>query len=214
MNAMHTKSTCLYERIRRALQAGRYLPGQRIEPGMVAREFKTSGTPVRFALYRLVGEGLIADHARGGLFVPLPSEMALRDRYDWMERLLLMACDIGEDGDAGLELPEPGAPSTPLPPDSDLPKATWQLFDAIAEDTGHRSLHLAVRRANDQLAPIRRAKEGLIHDAYGELVQLHELWERRRFAVLKARIHDFHERRKGLVPNIVALLIERSEQLH
>lgn len=214
MNAIHTKSTFLYERIRRALQAGRYLPGQRIEPGTVAREFKTSGTPVRFALYRLVGEGLITDHARGGLFVPLPSELALRDRYDWMQRLLLMACDIGDDYDFGRKLPEAVDPSTPIPPDSDLPKATWQLFDAIAEDTGHRSLHLAVRRANDQLAPVRRAKEGLIPDAYGELAQLNELWEKRKFPALKAGICKFHERRKNLVPSIVSMLIERSEQLH
>jgi hypothetical protein len=56
----------------------------------------TSPAPVRFALYRLAGEGLVADHARDGLHVPLLNEVALRNLYDWMERLLLMACDIGE----------------------------------------------------------------------------------------------------------------------
>lgn len=69
--------------------------GQRIDPATLATEFNTSPTPVRFALYHLVGETLIVDHARDGLHVPLLTEVAMRDLYDWMERLLLIACDIG-----------------------------------------------------------------------------------------------------------------------
>jgi DNA-binding GntR family transcriptional regulator len=61
MNAIHSKSEFVYRKVRRALQSGRYAPGQRIDPARVATEFNTSATPVRFALYRLVGEGLVAD---------------------------------------------------------------------------------------------------------------------------------------------------------
>lgn len=67
------------------------MPGQRIDPATLAEEFRTSPTPALFALYRLVGEGLIVDQARSGFYVPLPTEAALRDLYDWMERLLVMA---------------------------------------------------------------------------------------------------------------------------
>ncbi|WP_218569773.1 GntR family transcriptional regulator [Pseudomonas sp. Hp2] len=139
MNAIHSKSAFLYGQLRRALQSGRYAPGQRIDPARLAAEFDTSATPVRFALYRLVGEGLVSDHARGGLHVPLLGEVALRDLYDWMQRLLLMACDIGV------------APSTeagrldPAPAEHDVAKLTWKLFDAIARATAHRSLHQAVK---------------------------------------------------------------------
>jgi DNA-binding GntR family transcriptional regulator len=93
---MHSKSAFVYGQVRRALQARRYTPGQRIDPATLDSEFNTSPAPVRFALYRLAGEGLVADHARDGLHVPLLNEVALRNLYDWMERLLLMACDIGE----------------------------------------------------------------------------------------------------------------------
>jgi hypothetical protein len=43
-----------------------------------------------------MGGALIVDHARGGLHVPLLNKVAMRDLYDWMERLLLIATDIGE----------------------------------------------------------------------------------------------------------------------
>src|SRR5690606_18071906 len=93
MTATHSKTAFLYRQIRRDLQSGRYMPGQRIDPGTLATACRPSPTPVRFALYRLVGDGLIEDHARNGLHVPLPTEIALRDQYDWMQELLLMACD-------------------------------------------------------------------------------------------------------------------------
>ena len=210
MNATHSKSALLYGQVRRALQSGRYAPGQRIDPATLAAEFRTSPTPVRFALYRLVGDGLVEDQARGGLRVPLPSEVAMRDLYDWMQRLLLMACEIGIS-----PLPHGASRqiSTPRPND-DLVKLTWQLFDAIASATAHRSLHQAVRRANDQLAPIRRAKQHLLDDLHDELCELIENWQSRDIPALTAALQRYHERRKQLVPCIVSALIEHRDRLH
>ncbi|WP_027485606.1 GntR family transcriptional regulator [Rhodanobacter sp. OR87] len=206
---MDSKSALVYGRVRRALQAGRYTPGQRIDPAKLASEFKTSPTPVRFALYRLVGEGMVTDHARNGLHVPLLNEVALRNLYDWMERLLLMACDIGESPaiqkTEKLEL---------AAADGDLVKLTWQLFDAIARATAHGSLHHAVKQANDRLAPIRRAKQGLLKNRFEELSELNRHWETRDIQALRSALRDYHERRKQLVPCIVALLSDGSDYLH
>jgi DNA-binding GntR family transcriptional regulator len=208
MDASHSKSIFVYGQVRRALRAGRYAPGQRIDPASLALEFKISPTPVRFALYRLVGEALIVDQARGGLHVPLLTEIALRDLYDWMERLLLMACDIGV------------APATTVTEalkitsaDDDLVKLTWQLFDAIAQATTHKSLHLAAKQANDRLAPIRRAKQGLLEHGFEELAELNLHWQTRNMPALRSALRNYHERRKQSVPRIVALLNERSDSL-
>ncbi|MCC4594061.1 GntR family transcriptional regulator [Xanthomonas campestris pv. phormiicola] len=201
MSAIHSKSALVYAQVRRALQSGRYLPGQRIDPASLAAEFRTSPTPVRFALYRLVGAGLLADHARNGLHVPLPTEVALRDLYDWMQRLLLMACDIGVAATAARPqevLPECGG--------ADVVKMTWQLFDTIAGTTGHRCLHHAVRRANDRLAPIRHAKQYLLENAGEELLELRRHWRERDMAALGAAVRGYHERRLQHVPRIVAML--------
>ncbi len=208
MDAPHSKSALLYKQVRRGLQSGRYLPGQRIDPARIAAEFKTSPTPVRFALYRLVGEGLIADHARDGLHVPLLNEVAMRDLYDWMQRLLLMACDIGPAPNGRRNGKSERAPSDEQ---DDLVPQTWELFDGIAGATAHRSLHHAVRQANDRLAAIRHAKQGLLDDSRDELAALRRHWQARDIAALKAAIRGYHERRKQLVPRIVALLSDRHD---
>lgn len=207
MSATHSKSAFLYTQVRRALQSGSYAPGQRIDPATLARHFKTSATPVRFALYRLVGEGMVADHARAGLHVPLLTEVAMRDLYDWMLRLLLMACDL-------VATPSPRqATRGESIVDPDVVKLTWKLFDAIAESTAHRALHQAVRRANDQLAPIRRAKQPLLESTFTEFDALNQLWKAREIPALKAALGAYHERRKELVPRIVASLSDHRELL-
>lgn len=209
MNATYSKSAFLYRQVRRDLQSGRYVPGQRIDPGTLAKEFKTSPTPVNLALYRLAGEGLLEHHSRSGLHVPLPNEMALRHLYDWMERLLLIACEIGpahfENEQSVLEF---------RAAEDDVVKRTWQLFDDIARVTRHRQLHAAVKRANDRLAPIRRAKQGLLAQPAEELSELIQLWAARDLRSLEAALRKYHDRRKQLVPCIVATLAEQGDRLH
>ncbi|MEW9625815.1 GntR family transcriptional regulator [Rhodanobacter geophilus] len=209
MDATHSKSAFVYGQVRRALRSGRYAPGQRIDPAMLAGEFSTSPTPVRFALYRLVGEALLVDYARGGLHVPLLTEVAMRDLYDWMERLLLMVCDIGM-ASAVQETETLGIACA----DDDLVKSTWKLFDAIARATTHKSLYQAVKQTNDRLAPIRWAKQGLLDHGFEELAELNRHWQARDIPALKSALHGYHERRKQLVPSIVALLNDRSDYLH
>ncbi|PZP61001.1 MAG: transcriptional regulator [Pseudoxanthomonas spadix] len=207
MDPARSKTALLYGKVRRALQSGRYVPGERIDPAQLAGEFRMSLTPVRCALYRLSGEGVITTYARNGFQVPLPTELGLRDLYDWMERLLVMACG-SQRRDA---VARDGAPAAI---DDDLPKRTWKLFDAIARESGQWSLHQAVRRTNDRLAPIRRAKLELITDGEEELDRLQRRFLARDTVRLEQALHDYHARRKQLVPQIVALLAERRDRLH
>jgi DNA-binding GntR family transcriptional regulator len=209
MDATHSKSVYAYEQIRLALRSGTYAPGQRLDPTALAKKFHISPTPVRFALYRLVGESLIVDHARDGLHVPLLTEVAMRDLYDWMENLLLMACDKSPSPTA--RKPEPLQLATA---DADLVGLTWQLFDSIACVAACTNLRRTVKQTNDRLAPIRRAKLGLIEDGFEELSALNRHWEAHDMPALKVALHDYHERRKRLVPCIVALLNERSDYRH
>ncbi|MEE7547517.1 GntR family transcriptional regulator [Xanthomonas sp. Kuri4-1] len=206
MSAVHSKRALVYRQVRYALRSGRYVPGQRIDPAGLARECRTSPTPVRFALYRLVGEGLVADHARNGLHVPLPTELALHDLYDWMQRLLLMACELCAVPDA----PRPAEAGTAAA-DDDVVKRTWQLFNAIAQANTHRFLQLAIRQANDRLAPIRRAKHGLFEHAQDELAELSRHWQARDLPALRTALRGYHEQRRQRVPRIVALLHEQGD---
>jgi hypothetical protein len=67
-----------------------------------------------------------------------------------------------------------------------------------------------VKQANDRLAPIRRAAQGLLEHTYEELSELNRHWQAHDMPALKSALHDYHQRRKQLVPCIVALLSEGS----
>ncbi len=207
MDPARSKTALLYSTVRRALQSGRYVPGERIDPASLAQEFHMSPTPVRCALYRLAGEGVIVDHPRHGFQVPLPTELGLRDQYDWMEQLLVLAC-------ASPVRKESTHFNALAAADDDLPKRTWKLFDAIARSSGQWSLHQAVRRNNDRLAPIRRATPELKIDVPEELDRLQQLFVAHDFQRLEQALRDYHAHRKQLVPQIVALLAERRDRLH
>lgn len=207
MDPVRSKTALLYSTVRRALQSGRYVPGERIDPASLAHEFHMSPTPVRCALYRLAGEGVIVDHPRHGFQVPLPTELGLRDQYDWMEQLLVLACTspVRKESTHFNAL---------AAVDDDLPKRTWKLFDAIARSSGQWSLHQAVRRNNDRLAPIRRASLELKIDVPEELDRLQQLFAAHDLRRLEQALRDYHAHRKQLVPQIVALLAERRDRLH
>jgi hypothetical protein len=70
------------------------------------------------------------------------------------------------------------------------------------------------KQANDRLAPIRRAKQGLLEHGVEELAGLDRLWRAHDIPALKSALRAYHERRKQLVPSIVALLSDRSDYLH
>lgn len=205
MRTSQPKYESQYRQIRRSLLSGRYFPGQHLEPASLGDDLGSSATPVKYALHRLVGEGLLISHDWHGFQVPLPTEMQLRDQYDWMEQMLILATGLGTAITARA-WQRPAAFSA----DDDLPEHTWKLFDAMARASGLAPLHLDFRRSNDRLAPIRRAKQGLIEQAPEEIAELTQLWEAGQTAQLQTGLHAYFARRRQLVPCIVAILVERS----
>jgi DNA-binding GntR family transcriptional regulator len=64
----------LVQRLREAILAGEYKPGDRLNESLIAREFKISRIPVREALFQLQESGLVMNHERRGMFVTLLSK--------------------------------------------------------------------------------------------------------------------------------------------
>ncbi|ASR42754.1 hypothetical protein BEN78_04485 [Xanthomonas citri pv. mangiferaeindicae] len=196
MDAVATNRTFLFDHIQRALREGRYLPGEWIDPVALAREFNTSVMPVQHALHQLAGAGLIVMHPRGDFHVPMLFEPNLEERYHWMKSLLLEAIDRGGTAPPAAELPA-------VPDPQNTPNAAWRLFDAIANATASAHLNTAIKRTNDQLAPVRHAKQALLDDAHDEMATLYEHWAARDLASLKAGVRTYHRRRIAMVPQIV-----------
>lgn len=61
-------------RLRDAIIAGRYKPGDRLNESRLARDFEISRIPIREALMTLQEQGLVMNHERRGMFVTILSE--------------------------------------------------------------------------------------------------------------------------------------------
>jgi len=82
MNAGHTAER-VYGSLRALLLEGGFRPGQRLDPAMLAAELSSSATPIRDALNRLTGEGLVTARTSEGFHTPLVDQIELVDLYRW-----------------------------------------------------------------------------------------------------------------------------------
>jgi len=64
-----TLKAFVVERLREAIIAGKYKPGDRLNETLIARQFNVSRIPVREALMQLQEQGLVMNHPRRGMFV-------------------------------------------------------------------------------------------------------------------------------------------------
>jgi DNA-binding GntR family transcriptional regulator len=69
----------IHERIRHDILAGTWLPGDKLQPSLLAEQYETSTTVVREALTRLVGEKLVIVEQNRGFFVQRLSLHELTD---------------------------------------------------------------------------------------------------------------------------------------
>ncbi|MFO1086902.1 MAG: GntR family transcriptional regulator [Reyranellaceae bacterium] len=85
--AARGRSDWAYERLHEAIREGALEPGRRIMETEVSAWLRISRTPVREALHRLLGEGLLEHAANGGLQVTLYDLRAIGEFYATRERL-------------------------------------------------------------------------------------------------------------------------------
>jgi DNA-binding transcriptional MocR family regulator len=189
-----------FERVYASLKAqvveGRYAPGERLEPAALGEELFASVTPVRDALHRLVGEGLIVSPRADGFHMPMLTEPALRDLYDWNRAVVLLA--LAERSRWG---------TVEAPQDEDCPDAA-ALFASISNLSGNIEHRSAVLRLNERLDAVRRAEALVIADE-AEVPQLSDALRREDRSALRAGIVRYHRRRLKLTPDILTVLHKR-----
>jgi len=149
--------------IRERLQSGALPPGARATAVDLADELGLSTTPVREALSRLAGEGLLEDRRGQGYFVQRLGALDIADLYRRSLAHLLIALEPRRSGRL------PSQPSTET-----AGQASEAPFDAVAnvEDgfrrwvgaTGSRLLVGAFRVVQIQLGPVRRVEARIFSD--------------------------------------------------
>ena len=142
--------------LRTRLRDGNFPPGGRIPASALAASLKLSATPVREALSRLAGEGLVEERRNQGFFVRTLSGVDVADLY----RLALahMLIVVGRDR----ERRPPTAPDTD--PGADPVRAVEGFFQAWVAEAGSRALGQMHQTIATQLGPVRRVEPRVLDD--------------------------------------------------
>lgn len=130
-------------KIMRRIENGRYRPGERIIPGVIARDLGSSAIPVREALCHLVGRDILVERHNRGFFIAPMTSATLHQLYaahGLIVDLALQRCTEGR-----------------LLPNR--PRNRWQLFAAIAKQSGDAALVGMQLYLSGRLALFRKAEE-------------------------------------------------------
>ena len=187
--------------LRERLQDGAYPPGTRITAVDVADELRLSTTPVREALSRLAGQGLLEDRRGQGYFVAHLSPTDVADLY----RMSLAALLISQEPHRTSRR-TPGAPvQTDGSPEAQGPvREVEDLFRRWAVDSGSRALVANFRILQIQLGPVRRIEAHLLDDLDAEADRLAALGDARSDRL--ASLRQFHGRRIRVADRLAGLL--------
>jgi len=155
--------------LRRRLTAGVYPSDARLTAGALAGELGLSPTPMREALARLTGEGLLEDRRGQGFFLRRLSARDVADLYALNLLHLELALAGGRRPDlSGAAAAPPEATGT-----SDAAvAASDRLFARWVADAGGAVLSRSFLRVQGQLAPVRRLEPRYLVNLEGEYLEL------------------------------------------
>jgi DNA-binding GntR family transcriptional regulator len=194
----------VYHALKDQLGGGRYAAGQQLEPASLSYELNASITPVRDALHRLVGEGLVEAPRGDGFRTPLVTEVGLRHLYRWNAALLRLAAQARGVGQAPIQDGE----SERRPKTAEaMIEATEHLFLAIAARSGNPEHAAAVLRLNGRLRPVRQIELAMLPDCEAEVDEMAARLAEDAMSGLRRSLAAFHRRRERQVGEIVAALV-------
>jgi DNA-binding transcriptional MocR family regulator len=186
--------------LREQLRDGRLAPASRVTAKDVAQALRLSPTPVREALARLAGEGLLDERRGDGFFVPCPSAAEVADLYRISSDLLRRA--QAADRQPRRDLSRPLA----LEPGADPVRAVERLLATWAAESASRVLVERYRSLAVRLSPLRRLEPPLLPDLRAEAEALLTLAAAEGRGQRPDAIAAFHERRIALADRLAHAL--------
>lgn len=189
--------------LRERLKTGRYPAGQRITAVEAADELRLSATPVREALSRLAGEGLLEERRGQGYFVRVLAAEDVADLFRLSLAHLLIALDAERDRGRTRPALRPAAGA------ADPVEEVESLFMEWVVRSGSPALVRAQGLVQLQLAPLRRLEPDLIVDLDQEAASLRRAREgESRLRALRL----FHGRRIALSARLAQAWLARAGQ--
>lgn len=188
----------VYEALKTRVLAGAFAPGERIDPTRLAVELHASATPIRDALWRLVGERLVESWAQEGFRQPLLTESGLRNLYAWNEDVLRVVLRALERGHTTL--------SPHLLDATDDPA---QIFAWLASFSPNVEHQVAMTGLTERLQLVRALETPLAEESRPEA--LVEAALDARWPASRQWVRRYHAARIRQVPSLVARFQRRPQ---
>ena len=195
MSAMdpHTQER-VYWTLKADYLAGAFVPGIRFDLQAFADRHRVSRTPLREAVFRLMGERLFERHPDGGFMVLSPQPALLADLYAWNALLVLEPMrHIDAEKLAKLlrSLGDAPAPDNAV----DLALQTSRLFLTLVSEIGNQSAIDTMRNLNERLHYARIGECDSLPDTFKEHKLLLTTDVRDLQRVFRRRLESYHQRR-------------------
>jgi hypothetical protein len=188
----------IYTDVKAHVLSTKVVSGERLDVPLLADTFQASITPVRAALHRLVGEGLIEAYPNDGFRVPNVTEPGLRDLYGWNAQIVSQALRRSKGSVAARNGP---SSSKPLPP-----VVATELFCNIAALSPNGECRFAVERLNDRLSRPRSLEIHVLQDPTAELTAMLDQLHAGKISMLRHAVQLYHNQRIKRAGDIVRLL--------
>jgi DNA-binding transcriptional MocR family regulator len=189
--------------LRRRFREGEWIQGEPLPVAELAERCGVSATPIREALSRLAGEGLVEDRRGRGYHAQRLDGVDLADLYRSQHLLAHIAARaIGCLGAA------PSHQFELAPQDFiDDPVIAWEsLFEALMRQANAGFLMVEQQRLADRLAPARRLEPQLLEETVADFALLTDAASVSDWFSLMARLEPFFRRRREAADAIVGSL--------
>jgi len=191
-DAFELALTALRERLRH----GEFRPGARLPASALAASLRLSATPVREALNRLAGEGLVEERRRQGFFVRVLTGLDVADLYRMSLAQLLV---VGGRDRARRPPPEAARSADPG-------RAVDDYLQAWMNASGSTALVRMRRATVTQLGPVRRLEPRLFDDLEAEADELLRCAAGPDEAAFTQALRRYHGRRIQAADRLAAAL--------
>ena len=155
-----TLSDDIFHALARDIFSGKYEPGERLDEPSICRRFKVSRTPIREALRRLSGTGLVEVTPRKGVTVARIDTEQLNDMFEALAELeglcaRLSAVRMTTLEKRRLELLNEKSQKKIAKGEKDLVTLNNEFHESVYQGSHNSSIGAATRNFRQRLAPFR-----------------------------------------------------------